>query len=244
MTSLERRCRWLLRAYPAWYRRKRAGEMLGTLLEASRPGRNWPSFRDVRALVLGGLVVRGWVWLLSILWVGIGAAGAGYFFLASTQPYENARIVVPAWLPGPLAGVYAITGALAATLWLVLPIPVLLAGFVRLCGSRPRNWLPAVACAWVGAWAAGFALMLQAAVWGEYPERDMTHTCFHGQGCVINYGEPAVVSWGELAICAAWLALGAVMTWILARPPADRRNVPGTSTKARLPKLGFGDLQP
>ena len=52
MTRLERHCRWLLRAYPAWYRRKRAEEMLGTLLEASPPGRNWPSFRDARTLDL------------------------------------------------------------------------------------------------------------------------------------------------------------------------------------------------
>jgi hypothetical protein len=115
--------------------------MLDTLLEASPPGRRWPSFRDARALVLGGLRVRGWVWSLSILWVGIGAAGAGYFFLASTQPYENARIVVPAWIPGPLADVFVVIGVLAAVVWLVLPIPVLLAGFVRLCGSRPRNWI-------------------------------------------------------------------------------------------------------
>jgi hypothetical protein len=26
------------------------------------------------------------------------------------------------------------------------------------------------------------------------------------------------VGWRELAACAAWLALGAVMTWILAKP--------------------------
>jgi hypothetical protein len=188
-------------------------------------------------------VVRGWVWLLSIIWVGIGAAGAVYFFLASTQPYENARIVVPAWIPGSLADVYVITGALAATLWLVLPIPVLIAGFVRLCGSGPRNWLPAALCAWVGVWAAGFALMIQAAVWGEYPARDTTHTCFHGQGCVINYGEPAVVSWGELAICAAWVALGVVMTWILTRPPVDARYAPDSSSDARLPTLGSSDLK-
>ena len=38
MSPLERHCRWLLRAYPAWYRRDRAEEMLGTLLEASPPG--------------------------------------------------------------------------------------------------------------------------------------------------------------------------------------------------------------
>ena len=31
----ERHCRWLLHACPVWYRRDRAGEMLGTLLESS-----------------------------------------------------------------------------------------------------------------------------------------------------------------------------------------------------------------
>jgi hypothetical protein len=28
VTPLERRCRWLLLAYPTWYRRERAGEMV------------------------------------------------------------------------------------------------------------------------------------------------------------------------------------------------------------------------
>jgi len=28
MTALERRCRWLLRTYPAWYRTERGEEML------------------------------------------------------------------------------------------------------------------------------------------------------------------------------------------------------------------------
>ena len=37
MTGLERHCRWLMRAYPAWYRRKRSEEMLGTLLQAGVP---------------------------------------------------------------------------------------------------------------------------------------------------------------------------------------------------------------
>ncbi len=32
-----------------------------------------------------------------------------------------------------------------------------------------------------------------------------------------EYG-PAIVIWGELPLCAAFLALGAVVTWILARP--------------------------
>ena len=58
MSALERRCRTLLRAYPRWYRRQRGEEMLTTLLEASQPGQKWPSARDARALILGGLRVR------------------------------------------------------------------------------------------------------------------------------------------------------------------------------------------
>ena len=58
MNPLERRCRTLLRAYPRWYRRQRGDEMLATLLEASLPGQRWPSARDTRALIMGGLRVR------------------------------------------------------------------------------------------------------------------------------------------------------------------------------------------
>ena len=39
---LERRARWLLRAYPAAYRADRGEEITGTLLEATPPGRDWP----------------------------------------------------------------------------------------------------------------------------------------------------------------------------------------------------------
>lgn len=58
MTTIERRCRFLLRAYPGSYRAERGDEILGTLLEASAPGRSWPQARDARALILGGLRVR------------------------------------------------------------------------------------------------------------------------------------------------------------------------------------------
>ena len=58
MSPLERRSRSLLRAYPRWYRRQRGDEMLATLLEASQPGQRWPSARDTRALLIGGLRVR------------------------------------------------------------------------------------------------------------------------------------------------------------------------------------------
>ena len=58
MTALERRCRWLLRAYPAGYRRGRGEEILATLLENTPPDRSWPTLREGGALVLGGLRVR------------------------------------------------------------------------------------------------------------------------------------------------------------------------------------------
>ncbi len=58
MRALERRYGRLLRAYPASYRRERGDEILSTLLEAASAGQGWPSLRDARALVMGGLRVR------------------------------------------------------------------------------------------------------------------------------------------------------------------------------------------
>jgi hypothetical protein len=223
VTGLERRCRWLLRAYPGWYRRRRGEEMLGTLLEASPPGRRWPSVRDARALVIGGLRVRGWTWLLSMVWVAAGAVITGYIFYATTPNYISADIDgtgIIGFSAGPAA--VQIAAVLALVAWLALPLPVLIAGFIRLRGWRAANWLRAAA--WAGAWIAGDALWLLARSWGDSPG----------------------VSWGELAICAAWLVLGAVLTWILAGP-AHRSDVPDTSSRAsdeasRWPP-GAGDLQ-
>jgi hypothetical protein len=204
MSALERHCRWLLHAYPRWYRRDRAGEMLGTLLEASPRGRSWPSFRDTRALVIGGLRVRGWTWLLSMVWVGSGAVIAGYIFYYTTHPFISADIDGTGFIgynAGPAA--VQIVAVLALVAWVALPLPAFIAGFIRLRGWRRRRWLRAVA--WAGAWIAGAALLLLAQAWGNTPG----------------------VSWGELAICAAWLVLGSVMTWILAAPPRPRaRGVP------------------
>jgi hypothetical protein len=57
-TKLERRARALLRAYPAQYRRDRAEEMIGTLLEAAPPGRSFPTARDTWSLIAGGRHAR------------------------------------------------------------------------------------------------------------------------------------------------------------------------------------------
>ena len=211
MSALERHCRWLLRAYPAWYRRDRAGEMLDTLLEASPPGRRWPSVRDARALITGGLRVRGWTWLLSMLWVAAGAVINGYLFYATTPNYISADIIGTGII-GFAAGDAAvqIAAVLASVAWLALPLPVLIAGLIRLRAWRRGNWLRAAA--WTAAWIAGTALLLLAHALANSAENE--------------------VSWGELPICAAWLLLGAVMTWILATP-ARRRELPAETVTGR-----------
>ncbi|HXW43657.1 MAG TPA: hypothetical protein VEL03_02645 [Streptosporangiaceae bacterium] len=226
MTPLERHCGWLLHAYPAWYRRERAGEMLGTLLEASPPGRRWPSFRDARALVSGGLRVRGWTWLLSMLWVAAGVVKIGYTFYNTTKPFSWADVTTGIeGIEGLSAYPVAVRDvvSIANWAWLALTLPVLIAGFIRLRGWRRGNWLRA--SAWAGTWIAGAALMAQANAWGQYPEGSCPNSYQNGLVCPIP--SPAVVSWGELPVCAAWLVLGAVLTWILA-VPARRSDVPNT----------------
>ena len=188
--------------------------MLGNPLKARPPGGRWPSYRDARALITGSLRVRGWVWSLSMLWVVAGVAETGYVFYTTTKPFTwaDVNLGIEGWSADPEA--VRITVVLATAAWLALPIPVLITGFIRLRGWRPGDWFRGAA--WAGAWIAGFALMYQAfGPWGTYPG---------SPGCpcagMPRIGSPAVVSWGELAICAAWLVLGAVMTWILAVPAA------------------------
>jgi len=140
--------------------------------------------------------VRGWVWLLSMLWVGAGAVITGYIFYATTNQSSSADIDGTGFIgfnAGPAA--VQIAAVLAGVAWLALPLPVLIAGLIRLRGWRPANWRRTAA--WAGAWIAGGALLSLAHAWGNSPG----------------------VSWGELPICAAWLVLGTLMTWILGRPP-------------------------
>ena len=97
--------------------------------------RRWPSLRDARSLIIGGLRVRGLlVWCLSILWAGLGAAGAGYDFILSTHVPPAAVIGIPQWVGEPEA-IY-LAANLGALAWVLLTIPVLLAGLVRLRRSR------------------------------------------------------------------------------------------------------------
>jgi len=157
VTPLERRFRLLLRAYPAWYRRERAEEMVGTLLEASPPRRSWPSFRDTRALIIGGLRVRGPLApCLSMLWAALGALGAGYNFVLSLHLPEASYLGVQPWVGE--SDVIINAAGLGALAWVLLTIPVLVAGLVRLYRGRLRAGLAAgiVAIAWL--WMVGLGL--------------------------------------------------------------------------------------
>lgn len=137
-----------------------------------------------------------------MLWVVMGVAITGYTFLITTKPFTNADFWIPLWNTEPEA--VSVAAYLTVTAWVVLTLPVLIAGFAQL---RRRGLGMA---AWASAWLAGFALMYQAGKWGEYP----------GNSPAI--GSPALVSWGELGLFAAWLVLGVVMTWILAAPHHSR----------------------
>lgn len=55
---LMRRTRLLLRFYPKAYRAHRGEEILGTLLETTRPGRGWPPAGEVASVIGGGLRAR------------------------------------------------------------------------------------------------------------------------------------------------------------------------------------------
>jgi hypothetical protein len=168
---------------------------------AGPPGRRRPSFSDALALKLGWLRVRGWVWRLSMLWVVLGASGAGYAFVCTmqgctTNQCTNDEFWFPLYNGEP--GVITAAARLAAGVWVLLAVPLLVAGFVRLRGWRPRNWLRAAA--WAAAWVAGLALMVLVVV--------------AGWAWAAGSGAPDA-AWGELAICPAWLALGAAMNQVL-----------------------------
>ena len=139
MTALEWRCRWLLRAYPAWYRRQRGDEMLDTLMEASPAGLRWPSLRDIRAMIMGGLRVRagqhrrlttpanlrvaGLLGVaLALLWLIGNNLGTAIMFWAHVYPASTPALGWPT-----MASLLALAAVLAAWFapWPVVAAPAL-----------------------------------------------------------------------------------------------------------------------
>ena len=58
MTPLERRCRFLLRAWPWRDRWERGEELLGTMLDVSGEDRSWPSPAMAADMIVGGIRAR------------------------------------------------------------------------------------------------------------------------------------------------------------------------------------------
>jgi hypothetical protein len=183
----------------------RAGSVSG---RADGPDGRWPSFRDARGRILAGLRGRGWVWWLSMVWVATGAGGVVYAFVCTlvgctTNQCTNDEFLDVLWNGEP--GIVVYLGNLVEEAWPLLAVLVLVAGFVRLRGWRPRNWRRTAA--WAGAWVAFSALIVAI-------------TVIAGLG-----SETPSLIWGapEALIFAAWLALGAWVNRILPRPPSWTR---------------------
>jgi hypothetical protein len=184
---------------------------------ADAPGRRRPSFRDVRSRILGGLRGRGWVWWLSMLWVALGAGGAIYGTVTfSHGDYGQGAMWMVQWYGEPQ--VIIDVAVVALPVWVLLSLPVLVAGFVRLRGL-PRKWIRVAG--WPGSWVAGLVLMNQTA--------DLAAA---GEGSSRGF-----LSVGEIAICVAWLVLGGAMTWMLARPAhgSTKRRAGADSSEVQHP---------
>jgi hypothetical protein len=144
MTRLERRCRRLLRAYPAAYRRERGEEIIATLLEATPEGCAWPRPRDVRALAMGGLRARA-----AVNRQRTTAANVRVAVLVGVAAYLCLTV------PGALATVIryerglGITQMFWAHVWpgYVLPVVVLAAGVITWVSRRRPVVLAAVLAA-------------------------------------------------------------------------------------------------
>jgi hypothetical protein len=163
-----------------------------------------------------------WVWWLSLLWVAIGVGGAGYAFAMTTQTCSDvcASGVISFFQWNGEPRVIVALGVLAAVIWILLAIPVLVAGLARFRRRQSRDGIRWYA--WIGIWTAGVALMVLTYA-AAFRWLDGNGPVVPTEGTTLPSPGPAV-GWGELPICAAWLALGAVMTWILAAPHG--RNVP------------------
>ena len=103
-SQLERRARRLLRAYPPGYRAHRGEEILGTLLEATPPGRGWPQPRDVATVLAGGLRARRKTNLRLAEAVSLRQAGilAIALYLCGLLNHELGLLRFPGWSVDPV----------------------------------------------------------------------------------------------------------------------------------------------
>jgi hypothetical protein len=169
---LERRARTLLRAYPADYRRDRADELIGTLLEATPAGRSFPSARDARALIAGGVRARAarnrrlttTTNLRLALLLGLSIALAFNLLVTEIIPNRVDWLALATGLFGIAAALAPWLGRRTATTAIVLPAAALLAYQTLSSPFALRGG--------GGAWVAGILIVMTAlAVLSGGPER-------------------------------------------------------------------------
>jgi hypothetical protein len=138
--ALARRYELLMRAYPAAYRRQRAGEIIDTMLEAAGPEQSRPTLGEAAAMLLGGLRARAGSnlrrplpttlrysailgALLLIVWLdadGLGLAARG----SRIPPVTAVRAVA---LAAAVVAVYTRRWMIAAVVSVLLPPAILVA---------------------------------------------------------------------------------------------------------------------
>jgi hypothetical protein len=147
----------------------------------------------------------------AIVWTCLGVAAGIYAFLLSIQPVTVPDDYGAFWVPEPWSGVLWVGAALGLLLWLGLTIPLLLIGLRSLRWFARGRRLDGVV--WVAAWITGIALMLLVIAAQNVPP--------------VPYTGPAIVSWGELPVCAGFLVMGGVMTRTIPQAAGTRSAVRG-----------------
>jgi hypothetical protein len=137
-------------------------------------------------------------------WALLSAAAGLFAFLGTTMPvrYSVATQLLPAgpsWIPAGLFVVMVLAVLLVTLSMALLLLPLLAGGFFHV----RRHARPGLVAAWAAAAAAAVCL-------------EMAYlTNFGSPHTSVNYTGPAVPDWAHLADTAGFMAIGAVMIWIL-----------------------------
>jgi hypothetical protein len=151
VTDLERRYRWLLKAYPRSYREYRADEILEIVLAGADEGQRRPSLRESWALVIGGLRAR----------TGVDRLDAQAARYSTLRLCTLALLVygVMRWAEGPIYWVSVLSSEYAYHIppWVVVELAMLVIAVLTTAWGRYRPALGAT------------TLAVLTALWGMKP---------------------------------------------------------------------------
>lgn len=141
MNRLEARYRRLLRLYPREHRARYQAEMLGVLLEGSRPGQQHPGLRDGADLARGALIA----WAVQASKRFRGEWAGAWAIVACLAPLTlsvfgglfAAGFLIRAWADGGTSWVGEVLVGVAALVW---PVIALLAWTGRRRLARATAW--------------------------------------------------------------------------------------------------------